>query len=210
MVIEAPGWLGTSLVGCGLRRLFHPLPESFEGKFHRTLHQPVGLDWFGSLVYSIHLFETKPGYNVWMNVGSQDNFSVLMWGMRNWSYHPSWALLHSALTRIAPFQSCPIWRFPKSWGYPQLSSFVVGIFQYTPLLNIQKAIEHVPFIVELPIKHCDFPSFCVCLPEGKPSSDKGLLDFRKPGWPHNPTRREWAEQRPEKKMEHVKIPRETI
>ena len=38
-----------------------------------------------------------------------------------------------------------------------------------PLVNIQKAIEHAQFIVELPIKNCDFLSivFCNRLPEGK-------------------------------------------
>ena len=163
MVIEAPGWLGTSLVGCGLlslRRLFH-LPESFEGKFQKgpSINQlATRLVWEFSIQYTLAWDKARIPYNVWMNVGRQDDSSVLMWGMRNWSYHPSWALLHSALTRIAPFQSCPIWRFPKSWGYPQLSSFVVGIFQYTH----SKSYWTCPFIVELPIKKMWF-SIVLCM-----------------------------------------------
>jgi hypothetical protein len=35
-----------------------------------------------------------------------------------------------------------------------------------PLVNKQFAIENGPFIVDLPNKNCDFPSFFVCLPEG--------------------------------------------
>jgi hypothetical protein len=37
-----------------------------------------------------------------------------------------------------------------------------------PLVNIQKAIENGPVeIVDLAIKNGDFPSFFVCLPEGR-------------------------------------------
>ena len=35
-----------------------------------------------------------------------------------------------------------------------------------PLVNIQKAIENGPFIVELAIQHGDFPCHCVSSPDG--------------------------------------------
>ena len=35
-----------------------------------------------------------------------------------------------------------------------------------PLVICCIAIEHGPFMVDLPIKHGDFPFFLVCLPEG--------------------------------------------
>jgi len=43
-----------------------------------------------------------------------------------------------------------------------MMNYFMGIY---PLVNIQKAIENRPFIVDLPIKNNDFPWFYVCLPE---------------------------------------------
>ena len=37
---------------------------------------------------------------------------------------------------------------------------------YPPVSTI--AMDNGPFIVDLPLKHCDVPSFWVCLPEGTP------------------------------------------
>ena len=37
---------------------------------------------------------------------------------------------------------------------------------YYPLVICYIAIEHIPYIVDLPMKKCVFPQFLVCLPEG--------------------------------------------
>ena len=42
-----------------------------------------------------------------------------------------------------------------------------GMIWDLPSGYVKIAIEHGPFIVDLPIKNGDFPYFFVCLPEGK-------------------------------------------
>ena len=44
-------------------------------------------------------------------------------------------------------------------GFPQSGSINQQSWAY-PLVNIQKAIEHGPFIVDFPIKNGDFPWLC--------------------------------------------------
>ena len=78
-----------------------------------------------------------------------------------WLYHrPAEAqvgLVESFTTAINPrAASVPV---------PQPSCRCHTTIIYPLVINI--AIEHGPFIVDLPIKHGDFPKFFVCLPEGK-------------------------------------------
>ena len=51
-------------------------------------------------------------------------------------------------------------------GVPTKAKHVCGTGRFYPLVSLQTAIENGPWIVDLPMKHGDFPSFFVCLPEG--------------------------------------------
>ena len=81
------------------------------------------------------------------------------------------------IPRFVDFQTPS--RHPKAWGKPRVTRSLVGLEKdvgkmvisldlensFYPLVVCYIAIGNGPFVVDLPIQDCDFPSLFVCLPE---------------------------------------------